>query len=70
MSWYDNAARDPSIGPIVPKGKTVVRARGYSLSELERVGLTKADVERLGIPVDNERGSMIGTNVMQLRLKA
>jgi ribosomal protein L13E len=67
MTWYNNAARDPSIGPIVPQGKTVVRARGYSLLELERANLTKADAERLGIPVDTDRGSMIGTNVMQLR---
>jgi ribosomal protein L13E len=67
MSWYENAARDPAIGPIAPHGKTVVRARGYSLLELERAGLTEADAERLGIPVDATRHSMIGANVMQLR---
>jgi ribosomal protein L13E len=67
MSWYDNAARNPTIGPIVPHGKTVVRARGYSLLELARAGLTEADAERLGIPVESQRGSMVGANVMQLR---
>jgi len=66
MSWYENAARDPSVGPIVPVGKTVARAQGYSLLELERAGLTNVDVERLGIVTDPERKSMIGANVMQL----
>ena len=68
MNGYDNAARDPSIGPIVPRGKTVVRAPGYSLLELQRAGMTAADAEHLGIPVDTNRSSMIGANVMQLRL--
>ncbi len=66
MSWYENAARDPSVGPIVPVGKTVARARGYSLLELERAGLTNADVERLRIDIDPERDLMIGANVLQL----
>jgi ribosomal protein L13E len=66
MSWYENAARDPSIGPIVPVGRTVARARGYSLLELKRAGLTSADARRLGIDIDPERDSMIGANVMQL----
>jgi ribosomal protein L13E len=70
MSWYENAAREPTIGPIVPQGKTVVRAPGYSLLELERAGLTEADAARLGIPLDGKRRSMIGANVMQLRLLA
>jgi ribosomal protein L13E len=70
MTWYENAARDPSIGPIVPHGKTVVRARGYSLLELERAGLSAADAERLGIPVETERNSLVGANVMQLMLRA
>jgi ribosomal protein L13E len=66
MSWYENAARDPTVGPIVPVGKTVARARGYSPLELERAGLTNADAERHGIAIDPERKSMIGANVMQL----
>jgi ribosomal protein L13E len=67
MSWYETAARDPAIGPIVPRGKSVVRAPGYSPLELERAGLSVPDAERLGIPVEVERRSMIGANVMQLR---
>jgi ribosomal protein L13E len=47
-----------------------VRAPGYSRLELERAGLTQADAERMGIPVDTERRSMIGSNVIQLRLLA
>jgi ribosomal protein L13E len=70
MIWYENAARDPAVGPIVPQGKMVVRAPGYSRLELERAGLTQADAERMGIPVDTERRSMIGSNVIQLRLLA
>jgi ribosomal protein L13E len=70
MSWYENAARDPSVGPIVPQGKAVVRASGYSLVELQRAGLTVADAERLRIPIDRKRQCMIGANVMQLRLLA
>jgi ribosomal protein L13E len=70
VSWYDNAARDPAIGPIVPHGKTVARAPGYSLLELARAGLTEADAERLGIPVESGRNSMVGANVMQLMLRA
>jgi hypothetical protein len=31
--------------------------------------MTAADAERLGIPVDTNRSSMIGANVMQLRLR-
>ena len=67
MSRYDDAARSPTAGPILPDRKTLVRARGYSLLELERAGLTEADAERLGIPVDPGRRSMIGANAMQLR---
>jgi len=66
MIWYENAARDPAVGPIVPQGKTVLRAPGYSLLELERAGLTEADAGRLGLPIDAGRQSMIGTNVTQL----
>ena len=67
MSWYQNAAQDPSVGPIDTLGKTVVRAAGYSLIELERAGLNEAEVSQLGIAVDRNRLSMVGTNVMQLK---
>jgi ribosomal protein L13E len=67
MSWYDNASDDPSVGPITPIGKSVVRAAGYSLLELERAGLSEAEASQLGIAVDRNRLSMVGTNVMQLK---
>jgi ribosomal protein L13E len=67
MSWYENAARDPTVGPIVPQGKTVVRALGYSLPELEGARLRSADAETLGIPVNPYRNPLIGASVMQLR---
>jgi len=70
MNRSENAASDPSVGPIVPHGKTLLRTSGYSLLELERAGLTEADAKRLGIPVETGRNSMIGCNVMQLMSRA
>ena len=63
--------QDLMEGPITLAGKSVVRAKGYSLLELERAELTGADAQRLGLAVDAERKTMVGANVMQLRrLKA
>ena len=56
-----------ATGPIVPQGKAVVPARGYSPLELARAGLTEQDARRLGVALDAQRTSMIGANVMQLR---
>jgi len=67
MSWHQGAARDPAIGPVTVQGRHVARARGYSLLELERCGLTESDAGRLGIAIDRERSTAIGCNVMQLR---
>jgi ribosomal protein L13E len=67
MSRPNKIVQDPRAGPIVPQGKTIVRAAGYSLLELERAGLTEAEAKRLGLPVDRGRGSMIGANVLALR---
>jgi ribosomal protein L13E len=67
MSRQHESAPDPWAGPIVPQGKTLVRAAGYSLPELERAGLTEVDAKRLGIPVDPGPASMIGANVLRLQ---
>jgi ribosomal protein L13E len=67
VSWHDNAARDPSIGPITLVGRSVARARGYSMLELERAGITEAQARELGLAIDRERKSMVGSNVLQLR---
>lgn len=68
MTWHANAARDPTVGPLLVQGREVARASGYSLLELERAGLSVAAARALGIPVDSGRNSSIGANVMQLRL--
>jgi len=45
----------------------VTRAAGYSLLELERAGLTLEKGRKLGIPIDTERTSGVGANVLRLR---
>ena len=70
MSRHDDPRRDLGAGPIAVAGKSIVRAKGYSLLELERAGLTEDDARRLGLAIDPERKSMLGSNVTQLwRLK-
>ena len=67
MSRHNDAQVDPRAGPITLVGKSMVRAKGYSLLELERAGLTEEDALRLGLPVDPQRKTMVGSNVIQLR---
>lgn len=55
MSWYSEAARNPKVGPLDVVDRRVVRAKGYSLLELERAGIAKEMVDRLGLPIDSER---------------
>lgn len=47
-------------------GREVGFASGYSLLELERAGITEAQASAIGLPVDRERTSALGSNVMQL----
>lgn len=68
MTWHANAARDPAVGPLLVQGREVARAAGYSRLELRRAGLSEAQAQALGIPLDPRRNSSIGANVMQLRL--
>jgi ribosomal protein L13E len=67
MSWYDNAATEPSVGPLMLVGRSIATATGYSLLELERAGISEEQAHELGCPVDRERTTMLGCNVMQLR---
>ena len=53
--------------PVTLTGRSIVPATGYSRLELERAGLTEEDAHRLGLVVDPDRRSMVGSNVMQLR---
>lgn len=68
MSWHRNAARDLLVGPVDLMGREVARASGYSLLELERVGIDREAARRLGIPVDTTRTTSVGCNIMQLRM--
>lgn len=67
MTWHENAGAEGDVGPIAVHGREVVKARGYSLHELSYAGLTQADARHAGLPVDPDRMTMIGANVMQLR---
>jgi ribosomal protein L13E len=63
MSRFD-AAR---AWPVTVHGRDVALAEGYSLYELERVGLTEAGARALGLPVDTTRSTLVGSNILQLR---
>ena len=58
-----------AVGPIdlVGRRAQATLAAGYSLLELERAGLTLEQARELGIPIDTERTSGVGANVMRLR---
>jgi ribosomal protein L13E len=58
-----------ALGPIEIVGRKAdaTLAKGYSPLELERAGLTVTRARELGLPVDPERASGVGANVMRLR---
>jgi ribosomal protein L13E len=58
-----------AVGPIdlVGRRAEVTLAAGYSLLELERAGLSLEKARELGIPIDTERTSGVGANVLRLR---
>jgi ribosomal protein L13E len=64
-----NADRLLAMGPIDLVGRKAVAtlARGYSLLELERAGLTVEKARELDLPLDPLRTNGIGANVMRLR---
>jgi ribosomal protein L13E len=64
-----NADRLLVMGPIDLVGRKAVAtlARGYSLLELERAGLTVEKARELDLPLDPLRTNGIGANVMRLR---
>jgi ribosomal protein L13E len=58
-----------AAGPIDLVGRRAepTLAAGYSLLKLERAGLTLEKGRELGIPIDTERTSGVGANVLRLR---
>jgi ribosomal protein L13E len=63
------AAKLLAAGPIDVVGRRAdaTPASGYSLLELERAGLTIEQARELRIPVDPERTTGVGANVLRLR---
>jgi ribosomal protein L13E len=58
-----------AIGPIdlVGRRADATPAKGYSPLELERAGLTLEKARELAIPIDPDRTTGIGANVLRLR---
>jgi ribosomal protein L13E len=58
-----------ALGPIdlIGRRAQATLAKGYSLVELERAGLTVEKARELGVPVDAMRTSGVGANVLRLR---
>ncbi len=48
-------------------GRRAVPAAGFSVNELQEAGLSAQDAVRMGLKVDAERMSSLGTNVESLR---
>ena len=57
-----------AVGPIdlVGRRAEATLAAGYSLLELERAGLTLEKARELHIPIDTERTTGVGANVLRL----
>jgi ribosomal protein L13E len=62
--WF--ARTEVRLEPRVISGREVAFAEGYSLLELERAGVTEDQAIAAGLPIDRERNSSLGCNVMQL----
>ena len=63
-------ARDlVKAGPVDVQGRRggVRPTRGYSLLELDRAGISIAMAGEMSLPIDPERKTGIGANVMRLR---
>ena len=67
MSRQDDAQGELCAGPVTLADRSIVPATGYSRLELERAGLSEENAVRLGLVVDTNRKTMVGSNVMRLR---
>ena len=62
--WF--ARTEVRLEPRTISGREVGFTKAYSLLELERAGITDAQAVAAGLPIDRERASALGSNVMQL----
>ncbi len=56
----------PRLEPRAISGREVAFAHGYSLLELERAGVTEDQALAAGLPIDRQRTSSLGCNVLQV----
>ena len=68
--WFDRTEirLEPRsrLEPRAISGREVAFADGYSLLELERAGVSEDQALAAGLPIDRERTSSLGCNVLQL----
>ncbi len=55
------------VTAIVRRGPKTCQGRGFSIGELEEVGLNVGEARHLGIPVDERRSTCYEENVERLR---
>jgi ribosomal protein L13E len=63
--WFERT--EVQLAPRATSGREVAFAEGYSLLELERAGITEEQANAAGLPIDRERTSAVGSNVIQLQ---
>jgi ribosomal protein L13E len=62
--WFERT--QVRLEPRAISGREVAFAAGYSLLELERAGITEVQAGAIGLAIDRERMSALGSNVIQL----
>ena len=63
--WFSRT--EVRLEPRVTSGREVGFAAGYSLLELERASVTEEQAGIVGLVIDHERTSALGSNVLQLK---
>ena len=65
LQWF--TAGDPIVPlPKSVSGRQVGLADGFSLLELERVGLSERQAREFGLAIDSSRRTALGSNLVQL----
>ncbi len=55
------------IAPVVKRGTKMGTGKGFSIGELEKVGLNVGEARHLGVPVDQRRSTAYPENVENLK---